>query len=252
LPQQKGFLWKNFFCCGETVVAKSDSNTVKTFILKENIMNEKQSDKLMGILTEHRAEFLGLSTEDAQWAIQSPKEAIALFVEAIKTRNKTMSTILETKYLKLISADENLILDACDGSEIIAGSDDMFEAGIDSDFVKWGANEQGVATVETPVEVHELVKNATLAQMFGSLSADVSTLCLTQHQIKNFIRKYRSWLRADGYATLFLFKSNGSFFVARVNLHSDGRLYVYVYKFDDDHVWDAEDRYRIVAPQLAV
>ncbi|MFA5993588.1 MAG: hypothetical protein WC823_01360 [Parcubacteria group bacterium] len=49
-------------------------------------MNAKQSDKLLGILTEHRTEFLGLSTEDAQWVIQSPKDAITLFLEAIKSR----------------------------------------------------------------------------------------------------------------------------------------------------------------------
>ncbi len=51
-------------------------------------MNEKQSDKLVGIFVEHRTEFLGLSTEDAQWAIQNPKDAVALSVEAIKNRKK--------------------------------------------------------------------------------------------------------------------------------------------------------------------
>ncbi len=159
---------------------------------------------------------------------------------------------VQNEFLKLISGDENLTIDAVDGSEIIAGSDDMFEAGIDSDFVKWGANERGVATVETPVDVHELVKNATFTQMFGSLSADVSRFCLTQHQIKTFIKNHRNWLRTDGYATLFLFKSNNQFFVANVYLRSDGRLAVCVYEFARDRVWTAGYRYRIVVPQLAV
>jgi hypothetical protein len=159
---------------------------------------------------------------------------------------------VQNDFLNLISAGENLILDECDGSAIIAGSEDMFEAGIDSDFVSWGANEKGMSTSETLVEVYEMAKNATFAQMFGSLSADANRLCLNQHQIKNFIRKYRSWLRTDGYATLFLFKSNNQFFVALVYLNSGGRLYVRVDRLEDDGVWCAENRNRLVVPQLAV
>lgn len=58
-------------------------------------MNEKESDKFMGILVEHRSEFLGLSTDDAQWAIQNPKEAIVMYVEVIKSRNKSSAQLLD-------------------------------------------------------------------------------------------------------------------------------------------------------------
>ena len=43
-----------------------------------------------------------------------------------------------------------------------------------------------------------------------------------------------------------------SFFVANVNLNSDGRLNVNVNKFDNDNVWNAENRNRIVAPKLII
>jgi len=65
------------------------------------------------------------------------------------------------------------------------------------------------------------------------------------------VKKYRSWLRADGYATLFLFKSHGHLFVANVDLGSDGRLEVYVDRFGRSFIWHAGRRGRLVVPQLA-
>lgn len=158
----------------------------------------------------------------------------------------------QNAFLRLISGGETLILDERNGSEVIPGSEDMFKAGIDSDFVRWEANQKGRATGKTPVDVHEMKGDGTFAQLFGSLNADVRKLCFTQHQIKNFIRKYRNWLRKDGYATFFLFESNGNFFVARVDVNSDGKLDVNVYRFEHDDVWDAGYHLRIVVPQLAV
>lgn len=121
--------------------------------------------------------------------------------------------VVKETVLRLISGGEELILDAVNGSVMLFGAKDVF-AWSDPDFENWGANEPGQATVETPIEVHEMVKDATFAQMFGELNADVGKLCLTQHQIENFARKHRNWLRTGGYGTFFLFKANGHFFVA--------------------------------------
>jgi hypothetical protein len=154
-------------------------------------------------------------------------------------------------FLQLISDGEDLAIDAADGSEILAEAREMFPGGIDSDFKNWGADERGLATAETPVEVYEMMKDATFSQMFGSLNADVRKNCLTQHQIKNFVRKHRNWIRTDGYATFFLFESYGHFFVARVHFHDVVRLFVFVYRFGRDDVWGADDRHRVVIPQVA-
>ena len=55
-------------------------------------MSEQQSSKLVSSLVEHQRYFSEMSTEDRQWAIQNTKDAIVLFVEAVKNR-KTESAI---------------------------------------------------------------------------------------------------------------------------------------------------------------
>lgn len=155
-----------------------------------------------------------------------------------------------SEFLKLISAGETLTVDALDGEEILAEAADVFVY-IDPNFKNWNADECGEATKKTAVEVHELVKDGTFTQFFGSICGDISKLCFTQAQIKNFCIKHRDWLKKEGYATLFLFKSHNNFFVANVNLTSGGRLRVDVNEFGNDSVWDADDRDRVVVPQLA-
>ena len=152
--------------------------------------------------------------------------------------------------LRLISGGKSLALDAVDGTETLADAKDTF-AWIDSDFKNWGADEKGPATKETPVDVHEMTKDAFFSQIFGSLNSDVRQLCLTQHQIKKFVRKYRNWLRTDGYGTFFLFESRGNFFVADVRFRSVDELGVHVRQFEYSVVWRAEGRRRVVVPQLA-
>ncbi len=152
-------------------------------------------------------------------------------------------------YLKLLSGAETLMLDALDGKETLATAKEVFPSGIDGDFKNWGTNKPGIATKEQAVDVHELVKDGTFAQMFGSLGTDLDKLCLTQSQIKNFCKKHPQWLRQNGYATFFLFKVEDQFFVAGVLVFSGG-LDVNVHRFGFDFVWVAEYSLRMVVPQL--
>ena len=46
-------------------------------------MAAKQTNMLLGRLVEHHEAFDPLPTKDAQWAIQNPKDAAALFEERI-------------------------------------------------------------------------------------------------------------------------------------------------------------------------
>ncbi len=161
------------------------------------------------------------------------------------------------EFLKLISSEESLVLDESDGIETLAkmleyqSQNKDFFTFIDSDFKNWGADEKGCATPEVSVAIYVMAKDATFSQMFGSLSPDVLKFCLTQAQIINFVKKYRNWLRTDGYATFFLFESNSHFFVADVRVYSDGELRVRVYRFEDSRVWNAGHRPRVVVSQLA-
>lgn len=153
-------------------------------------------------------------------------------------------------FLRLISEGESLVLDETDGTGLISCAADVFPGGIDPDFVNWSANEPSGPTRRTPVAVYELSRDATFAQMLGSASDDPNRPCLAQSQIVGFVKKYRSWLRTDGYGTFFLFKSAGEFFVAYVRFIGREGLYVGVLRFGHDYVWNAEFRRRIVLPQL--
>lgn len=165
-------------------------------------------------------------------------------------KEKCWMGVVKDVFLKLISGGESLVLDVVDGTETLANTSNVF-AYIDSDFKNWGVDEKGPATEETPVAVYEMCGDATFARMFGELSLDTKKLCLTQHQIMNFVEKLPSWLRKDGYGTFFLFESKGSFFVAHVSSYSGGRLSVHICQLGCSSVWLAGARHRVVVPQLA-
>ncbi|MCC6198706.1 hypothetical protein IT401_00600 [Candidatus Nomurabacteria bacterium] len=151
--------------------------------------------------------------------------------------------------LKCISEAQEIFIETCDGTQTIATAKETFKSGIDGDFKNWGTNKLGNSTQKTSVQVHELVKDATFAQMFGSLETDLDKLCLSQHQIKLFCEVHKDWLHKDGYAIFFLFKVDEQFFVANVYVNSGG-LHVSVYRFGLDDVWRAEYSHRMVVPQL--
>lgn len=154
--------------------------------------------------------------------------------------------------VKLISGAETLELDETDGKATIAKAKDTFPGWIDPDFKEYGYDVKSEPTKKTQVSVHEMIKDGTFAQIFGGMSDDLNSLCLTQPQIIQFVQKHRKWLRTEGYGTFFLFKVGIEFFVANVSFSDDGQLEVYVNRFSHDSVWHAEYRHRIVIPQLAL
>lgn len=153
--------------------------------------------------------------------------------------------------LKNISGAETLKLDSCYGNQSIEDSKHVFSCIDYSCFEEYGINTKFVITAETAVQVYEIVKDSTFAQMLGSLSTDLNTLCFTQSQILSFIAKYRGMLRTGCfYSTFFLFKSNENFFVACVYFVGDDSLGVNVHRFEDGNVWRSSHRHRVVVPQL--
>ena len=153
--------------------------------------------------------------------------------------------------VKLISGAETLELDSTDGKETMAKAGDLFTGYLDSDFKSYGTDVKSGPTEKANVQVHEMIKDGTFAQIFGGLSDDLDALCLSQAQIIQFVKKHRKWLRSDGYATFFLFKVNGEFFVAHVDVYGGG-LGARVHGFSYDFVWGAGYRHRVVVPQLAL
>ena len=153
--------------------------------------------------------------------------------------------------LKLISGAETLELEPTDGKETIAKAKDTFPGWIDGDFKNYDTDVKGKPTDKANVQVHEMIKDGTFAQIFGGLSDNLDSLCLTQAQIIQFVKKHSKWLRTDGYGTFFLFKVNEEFFVADVSMYG-GSLLAIVHRFSSDGVWDAGLRYRVVVPQQAL
>ena len=157
-------------------------------------------------------------------------------------------------YVRLISGAEELGLEETDGKQTIAKAKKTFPSRIDPDFKKYGTNVVSDPTKKVRVEVHDMIKNAPFAQIFGGMASDLNSLCLTQPQIIQFVESHRKWLRTDGYGTFFLFNvakgEDGEFFVARVYMDGGNRLGVGACRLSRDDVWRAEFRRRFVVPQL--
>ncbi len=159
----------------------------------------------------------------------------------------------EHRLLKLISGSQTLTLDAVDGSLVIYKSSSVFNY-IDRNTTGEMDGMKGASTSQKDVYVYELLKSATTFQMFSSLAEDLNPLCLTQHQILNFISKYRHWLSAEHGETFFLFESNKILFVASVK-RVDERLLVAVRALDNGFLYSKEKykyEYRLVTPAKGI
>jgi len=186
--------------------------------------------------------------------VNSSEEELDGFLK-MKLEKKDKSNILS-----LISVGQNLVLKALDGSRLIYKAKKTFKSHIDSDFVGWGLNKSGIATPETPIQVHEMTGDGTFINIFSSLSGNWNQKWLSQDQVIEFCETLPTWLRQDEYATMFLCKINenkpifedkpqDNLVVVCVCVFSDG-LSVCVDRLEDDAVWRGEYRHRVVSPQL--
>ena len=158
--------------------------------------------------------------------------------------------VLRKIYTRCISGAETLTLDATDGTETIAPAGDVFTDGINGGFVRWNLDVPSQPTEEQKVSVNEMIRGGTFYNIYSDLSSSLNSLCLTQAQIINFVKKYRKYLRTEGYGTFFLFKRGEEFFVAGVYVDVYGSLGVRVYRLANGNIWYAEYQHRVVVPQL--
>ncbi len=146
-------------------------------------------------------------------------------------------------HLRLLSGDNVLMLPATDGLRSIALAKRTFPGHIDSGFT--ALDVLSASTGVTRIAVHELVRNSTFKDMFAGV-----TNFFNQDQVIAFVEHHAKWLHPKGWATFLPFTVGTEFFVADVYRYSDERLGVYVYPFASGNVWFAENRYRVVLPQL--
>lgn len=136
-------------------------------------------------------------------------------------------------------------------NDTIARADDIFTGYIDSDFENYGTDVKSPKTDDSKVAVLEMDTDGTFKEIFGSISLDLDSLCLTQAQIIEFVKVHKSELRQGGYSTFFLFKVKSEFFVASVSFVVVN-LRVGVSRLSNKCVWNAMYSRRVVVPQLAL
>jgi hypothetical protein len=182
----------------------------------------------------------------AVWNILGGEEGVdRLINREVLGRNVFMNPIL-----CLLSRGVNIIIGKCDSAQFFTQANAVFEGGADVKFCSWGlVQQQKVETDEIAVAVYEQVNDATCSEMFCSLGTKLNKLCLTPPQIVAFCKSNSNWLRGDGYATFFLFKEKGEFFVASVNVISND-MRVSVNFLGNDREWDAEGQRHLVVPAL--
>jgi len=183
-------------------------------------------------------------SDKVQELISKPGVIFNFFEDLLAEKAEQKSSIL-----RLISGNEQIMIEASDGKATIANAKNTFKSFIDADFKNWGLNTSGSATPEMLLDVHEITENANFAQIFTGLNSDLDKLVMTQAQIIRFCEKHPTWLRQGGYSTFFLIKENNEYFVVHVYVHSGG-LHVDVSRFENGIVWGAGYLHRLVAPQL--
>lgn len=148
---------------------------------------------------------------------------------------------------QIVFADKNFMIEALDGRQYISKAKSIFKY-IDGNFKHWGLNRRGKSTSETFVDIYQLVGICTFDQVFKNISEKLDQLVMTQHQIIRFCEKYPSLiLKPDG-ITSFLMKTKKEYFIARVNILSDG-LYIFIDPFKTKNVWAWEGAFRFIAPR---
>lgn len=143
---------------------------------------------------------------------------------------------------------KQITLKKTEGKKLIKDASDVFTSWIDSDFKNYGLTQQESTQKAVICDIYEMDSDATFKQLF----TDPENQWMTQEEVIQFYTDHTDDLRQDGYGTFFLLKKDTDFFVAIVDFDGGGRLCVYVYKFSDGRVWDAEGRHRIVVPQRSL
>ena len=241
------FKWKRSFLA----LANSRRESLATVKVhkEKSTMSHKQIAEFHAAILQSLPE---LNSAEMQGWIGPSRHILRSGFSFLKLKLQSSEVDVPVTYLRRIFADEVITLDATDGTKTITQAKSIFTGYLDADFAKWQLDVPAVPTSATPVHVMEMTKDGTFQELFGSLGQPLEALCLTQHQIINFVVKHRAWLREDGYGTFFLFKVGDKFFVANVCVSSVGRLEAYVYRLSDGYVWSVVCRHRLVFPQLVV
>ncbi|MEK7453251.1 MAG: hypothetical protein AAB614_03385 [Patescibacteria group bacterium] len=160
--------------------------------------------------------------------------------------------------LRLLYANETIAIKPCDGKETLAKADDVFGV-IDQNFknldIDNKAEDATDATKKVSVQIYEVAKETTPAEMFGFLGGNLERLCMTQHQIKLFCRDnfntlhFNTFDKDERISNFFLFQNGEYFFIPSVSRHYSG-LSIVLHKFRNSFAMAILPPSRLVVPEL--
>lgn len=166
----------------------------------------------------------------------------------------TVTTILTlpetTSHLRRLQ--RGLVLPATTGVRTFVTARDMFSDGFDSNFDEYGTNVPYQAMPKTSADLYEMTADGDFKSLLGSFNINPKRLFWrSQDQVLTLVENHPYHLHPQGWITLFPFIVREKSFVASVTQFRR-KLGAYVRYFEDVGVWYAENRHRVVLPQLGV
>lgn len=124
------------------------------------------------------------------------------------------------KHFERILTDRELIIGSVDGTEVLAPATcgDVF-GWVDPYLEEFDLTKKEAPTGETPVGIYRMKQDGTTGELFGRFCPDFAKIYLTQHQVKEFGRKFGLLIRNHKFQARFLLRPPGSthFVVAAVS-----------------------------------
>lgn len=170
-----------------------------------------------------------LLENDADWAIENPKEAIDLIVEAFAEKNKNRKIISP---LKLIAKDREHLIDAVCGTEKFTDSRSKeyklpIVKSVDASLEEWGLNDDEPAKPDVAVEIFTLPDRSEYGLICRQLNCGLEQLSFTRAQIVSYVRKYGISTSSSNEPPLrFILNKKGHFYDISVG-----------YNYNDAYSW---------------
>ena len=162
-------------------------------------------------------------------------------------RTKQNQTQKETPIFSPIFG--TVVMEALNGKISMSIMKKIFKGGMEMSLQNYIQSKPNRATVETLLEVRELIENATLAKIFTKISCDLNKIAMSMAQIVCFCEKHSNFLREEGYATFFLTRIGNEFFVIFVCQENRG-LSAGMKRIDFLPQCFAESKHRVVTPRI--
>lgn len=153
------------------------------------------------------------------------------------------------EYLKCVSLNETIVLDATDGSETFTGVKDVFLS-INPLFIDGDVDMPSKPTAAIKVKVYEIIKDGTFNNFFIDFQKNIEQTSFTEDQTVSFCKKYSQtkWFDTKG-CKIFLFKLSNKYCGGFAIKSSDGLDFYMQRPLLSDQLLHADNHNLIFIPQ---